>query len=229
MIAKLEIPEGVEVNAENNLVKVKGSKGEVERNFVSRKIAISKEGNEVVLLAKNATKREKTMMNTFRAHIKNMFKGVVEGHKYELKVCSGEIKKTYTGFSDLDFYLNGLEGDLITLAAESSIGKTAFALNLCYEMNVNSMYIPLESRQIKIAKRYLKMEYPDADFTNQDNLNSLKNWDNIFKLPIFKLISLIPTFFKILYAKYINSAKASGLEVPINSQPACLNSLYLPF
>ncbi len=91
MVQELEIPEGVEVNVENNGVAVKGEKGELQRNFVSKKITFSKSDNKVILSAKNATKREKTMMNTFKAHVKNMFKGVIEGHKYELKICSGHF------------------------------------------------------------------------------------------------------------------------------------------
>src|SRR3989344_7964136 len=86
-----EMVQKIEIRLEGNLVKVKGPKGELQRNYASNTIKISKEEGVVMLKAKNATKREKTMMNTFKAHIKNMLKGVVEGHKYELKVCSGHF------------------------------------------------------------------------------------------------------------------------------------------
>ena len=91
MVQKIEILDGIEIRLEGNLVKVKGPKGELQRNYASNTIKISKEEGVVMLKAKNATKREKTMMNTFKAHIKNMLRGVVEGHKYELKICSGHF------------------------------------------------------------------------------------------------------------------------------------------
>lgn len=92
---EIEIPEGVEVKAENNVLIVKGPKGELTREFRSKFISVSA-SDKIILLAKNATKREKTMINTFRAHIKNMLKGVVEPHKYELKICSGHFPMNVT-------------------------------------------------------------------------------------------------------------------------------------
>ena len=87
----LEIPQGIEVRVEHNKVFIKGPKGSLEREFLSKSIVISKDGN---LIKFTANKRNKTMMNTFMAHIRNMLNGVVNGYSYSLKVCSGHFPIT---------------------------------------------------------------------------------------------------------------------------------------
>jgi large subunit ribosomal protein L6 len=91
LIEKLEAPEGVQIELEGTLVKMKGPKGETERRFIIPKLQLTKEDNSLVISAKNATKRERTLTGTTKAHIKNMFTGVTEGHTYELKICSGHF------------------------------------------------------------------------------------------------------------------------------------------
>ncbi len=91
MRQELAIPEKVEVKVNNNRVSVKGPKGQIQREFRSKNVVISVEGGKVSLLAKDADKRDKTMMNTFKAHIKNMLMGVIDGYIYTLKICSGHF------------------------------------------------------------------------------------------------------------------------------------------
>jgi len=88
---EMELPEGVTAQVEGSTVKIKGPKGEIERKFRAPKFSFGVEGNNVVVSAKNATKREKTMGGTLKAHIYNMIKGVTEGHEYKLKICSGHF------------------------------------------------------------------------------------------------------------------------------------------
>jgi large subunit ribosomal protein L6 len=87
----IEIPESVQVSVSGFEVLIKGNKGEVKRNFSNPKVKILAEGNTVKFVSENATKREKTLMNSFAAHVKNMFRGVTEGHLYVLKICSGHF------------------------------------------------------------------------------------------------------------------------------------------
>lgn len=91
---KIEVPEGVQASVQDNLVTVKGSKGELSRSFASKQIVISVEDGSVVLTAGKPSQREKRMVGTFSSHIKNMMKGVSEGHIYKLKVCSGHFPMT---------------------------------------------------------------------------------------------------------------------------------------
>ncbi len=46
---------------------------------------------KIILNAKKANKKGKKVIETFKAHIKNLLKGVSEGHKYLLKICSGHF------------------------------------------------------------------------------------------------------------------------------------------
>ena len=87
----IEMPESVTFEIVDSTIKLKGPKGEVERILLNPKVKIEKQENKVVISAKNATKRDKTIIGTFKAHIKNMIKGVTEGHIYRLKICSGHF------------------------------------------------------------------------------------------------------------------------------------------
>ena len=88
---EIEIPQGIEVLVEDNLVKIKGPKGENQRAFHYPKIKIFKQDNKIILSAKNATKKEKTMMGTINSHINNLIKGVDKAFIYKLKICSGHF------------------------------------------------------------------------------------------------------------------------------------------
>jgi replicative DNA helicase len=65
-----------------------------------------------------------------------------------------------TGFVDLDEVLGGLLGSqLIILAARPSMGKTAFALNMCEHVAINQkvgvLFVSLEMGKLEIAERFL--------------------------------------------------------------------------
>ena len=80
------LPAGVELNiAENNVVTVKGPKGELVREF-SKDIEIRVEGTEVTLHRPNDSKEMKTIHGTTRALLNNMVVGVSEGFKKELEM-----------------------------------------------------------------------------------------------------------------------------------------------
>ena len=87
----VKVPEGVTVSIESNNVTVKGEKGEFSRRFADPRVEINMADNNVIVLAKNATKREKKRIFTYVVHIKNMINGVKDGHVYKLKICSGHF------------------------------------------------------------------------------------------------------------------------------------------
>ncbi|MBW2988974.1 50S ribosomal protein L6 [Candidatus Woesearchaeota archaeon] len=89
--AEIEIPEGIKAEVAGPLVKVQGKAGEASKKLFNPRISISKEGNKIVLKALRSTKREQKLVNTFRAHIKNMLKGANESYDYRLKICSGHF------------------------------------------------------------------------------------------------------------------------------------------
>ncbi|MFP4111638.1 MAG: 50S ribosomal protein L6 [Candidatus Woesearchaeota archaeon] len=89
--AEIEIPENIDISVEKDVVKVEGPNGSVERKLASPKIEIKVDGKKIMMDVKNASKREKTLIGTFKAHINNMLKGVESGHEYKLKICSSHF------------------------------------------------------------------------------------------------------------------------------------------
>ena len=80
----INLPAGVEVTNNNNVVTVKGPKGELTREF-NKNIEIKVEGNEVSLHRPNDSKEMKTIHGTTRANLNNMVVGVSEGFKKQLQ------------------------------------------------------------------------------------------------------------------------------------------------
>lgn len=92
----VDVPQGVTVEVSGTSVKIKGPKGECSRTFVVPHVDISKKAEGIVLSAKNATKREKSKINSVRSHLKNMIAGVQSPYVYVLKVCSGHFPMNIT-------------------------------------------------------------------------------------------------------------------------------------
>ncbi|WP_297419419.1 50S ribosomal protein L6 [Thermococcus sp.] len=91
---EVEIPEGVEVTVEGNTVRVKGPKGELEREFSYPGIRISTEDGRVVVFKEFPRKKDIAIARTFKAHIANMVKGVTEGFTYKLKAVYSHFPMT---------------------------------------------------------------------------------------------------------------------------------------
>ena len=90
MVAEVEVA-GIEVKVDGSVITLKGEKGEVSRDFKNPRISIEHQDDKIYFKAKKATKREKTIIGTFKAHLNNLIKGVKEGHKYTLKICAGHF------------------------------------------------------------------------------------------------------------------------------------------
>ena len=120
---EIEIPEGVEIEADKGVIKVKGPKGELSRGFKFPRINASVEEKNLVLTAKNATKREKTQMGTMEAHIENMIKGVTEGHIYKLKICSGHFPMNVSISGDM-FTIKNFLGEKVPRTLKLKEGAT---------------------------------------------------------------------------------------------------------
>lgn len=75
----LTIPEGVTVTLNNNVITVKGAKGELSLDY-SKFITIEVNENEVVVKRSADTKEIKSLHGTTNALVKNMLIGVSEGY-----------------------------------------------------------------------------------------------------------------------------------------------------
>lgn len=81
----ITMPAGVELKNDNNVVTVKGPKGELTREF-NKNIEIKVEGTEITVSRPNDSKEMKTIHGTTRALLNNMVQGVSEGFKKELEM-----------------------------------------------------------------------------------------------------------------------------------------------
>ena len=88
---EIELTGGVTATKNGFMLVIKGQKGETKREYTHPHISFEVKGNKIILAAVKATKREKKIMNSFEAHIKNMIKGVQEPHIYKLRICSGHF------------------------------------------------------------------------------------------------------------------------------------------
>ena len=86
IIEKLEIPEGIQAEVSEDWVIFKKDGKEIKRRFEGFKI--EKEGSEIKLYCERATKKEKKMIKTLKAHINNIFQGFEKRFEYRLQVCS---------------------------------------------------------------------------------------------------------------------------------------------
>lgn len=88
---EITIPETVKVETAQNTVTITGPKGTVVKKMPSRRVSVEMAGDVLKINAIRATQREKKLANTYRAHITHMIVGVLEGHTYKLKICSGHF------------------------------------------------------------------------------------------------------------------------------------------
>jgi len=82
----IAIPDGVTVTMDGNTLKVKGPKGELSRTFSHPRVNVVLADGKVSVSSEYPRIKDKAMVGTFTAHVKNMIKGVTIGFTYHLKV-----------------------------------------------------------------------------------------------------------------------------------------------
>ena len=93
---KLTIPEGVTVTVENNVVTVKGAKGELQRE-ISDLVKVSVEENVVITETVDSSKKANMMVGTMNSHINNMINGVSKGYEKGLEAVGVGYKFNVAG------------------------------------------------------------------------------------------------------------------------------------
>ena len=104
--APIEIPAGVTVQVKDNVVTVKGPKGELSQE-VNPDITVKVEDGHVVLTRPSDDKEHRAMHGLYRALIHNMVVGVSEGYKKEMELvgvgyraaATGQVLELALGFS----------------------------------------------------------------------------------------------------------------------------------
>lgn len=86
--------EGVTAVFSDNNLTVKGPKGEISKFLKFPKVYIEVKDGNVVVGTKKFSQSEKKIIHTYRAHIKNLIKGVIEGFEYKLVVVFAKFPIT---------------------------------------------------------------------------------------------------------------------------------------
>lgn len=81
----IEIPSGVEVNINNNVVSVKGSKGSSTKTF-HNDIIIKVEGDQIIVERPSDNKLHRALHGTTRSIVSNMVEGVTKGFEKTLEL-----------------------------------------------------------------------------------------------------------------------------------------------
>jgi large subunit ribosomal protein L6 len=138
---KIAVPAGVNVTLQGSLISVKGSKGAIERKFNSPRVSMDVAGNEVNLSSLNASKADKAVLRSYRAHILNMIKGSSEGYTYKLKICSGHFPMTVVATGN-KLQIKNFLGEKVPREVELKKGAT---------VKVEGNIITIESTDKEIA------------------------------------------------------------------------------
>ena len=109
---KMDIPDGIELKIDKNIISVKGPKGELNRKFICPGLEIISNGKQIVMSCKRMKKKEKTIIGTFKSHIRNMFRGVNEMYVYKLKICSSHFPMTISA-NNGEFVVKNFFGEKI--------------------------------------------------------------------------------------------------------------------
>ncbi|MDE6445130.1 MAG: 50S ribosomal protein L6 [Muribaculaceae bacterium] len=94
--APIEIPAGVTVQVKDNVVTVKGPKGELSQE-INPVITVEQEGNQLEVKRPNDERENRAMHGLYRALIHNMVVGVSEGYKKEMELVGVGYRATSTG------------------------------------------------------------------------------------------------------------------------------------
>ncbi len=96
---EIPIPEGIDVTVED-VVTVKGSKGQLSRKFNYPGVVIKKDNGNVVLEANFPKKKDKAMLGTIKSHISNMIIGLTDGFTYNMKIVYAHFPMTVKAAGD---------------------------------------------------------------------------------------------------------------------------------
>lgn len=88
VVKEVVLPENIEAEVKGNKIHLKGTLGNAEREFLIESIVIQKADKKIIVKCGKATKREKKLIGTIVAHIKNMIKGLETPFEYKLQICS---------------------------------------------------------------------------------------------------------------------------------------------
>ena len=82
----IKIPDGVNVRLEGSVLKVKGPKGECQKDFSKMKVRLAINGDSVMVTAMSKRRDNYAVARAVASHVKNLINGVINGYTYRLKI-----------------------------------------------------------------------------------------------------------------------------------------------
>jgi large subunit ribosomal protein L6 len=82
----ISIPNDVKVSLNGSSITLSGPKGTLTKDFSHTGVKITKTEDKIIVRMEGKGRKPKTMVGTVSAHIRNMIKGVKEGHIYKMKI-----------------------------------------------------------------------------------------------------------------------------------------------
>jgi len=114
----IEIPEGVTVELQDNLITVKGKLGELTQEYSG--VSIKTEDGQVVVTRPSESKEHKAKHGLYRSLISNMILGVTDGWTKELELVGVGYRATNQG-QKLDLALGFSHNIVLNLAPEVKV------------------------------------------------------------------------------------------------------------
>ncbi len=108
----LQMPQGVQVSLVQKTVTLKGPKGELSQDISDPRIEVKLEGTAVRLQSKILSRHLKKKLKSYKAHILNKIKGVLEGYRYRLKICSGHFPMSVS-IAGAEFFIKNFLGEKV--------------------------------------------------------------------------------------------------------------------
>lgn len=84
---EIEIPNGISAYIHDKTLVTRKDNNEIRRRLNAR-IAVDIKGNKIILSSKKFSRKEKKIFGSFKAHIRNMIKGLEDKFKYQLQVVA---------------------------------------------------------------------------------------------------------------------------------------------
>ena len=83
---RVKAPDGVKLQLQGDEVIVSGKLGTLRRQLTHPRVALTFEGGEIRIRSELPSRREKAVVGTFAAHVRNMIVGVTAGFTYRMKI-----------------------------------------------------------------------------------------------------------------------------------------------
>lgn len=82
----VEIPDGVKVSFEENVLVVSGPEGEIRKRFIKGPLKVSQKKNEITFSVDSTRRKKISRVGTWASHLRNMIIGVTKGWEAKSKL-----------------------------------------------------------------------------------------------------------------------------------------------